>query len=160
MADSTIPLPYPVLSKAHVIGDESLVLLPLNMDNHMGPDFLWAVQGGDAQPFLDKTPTAVWRGSSTGSCYDPTGANYDCPPELSPDNPRRELVMRWGRNVSERVDVGFNQLVQERDKWADVYGPFVKPGVSLQELLKHRWVAPDYKIEAVHVSKSKAHEGL
>lgn len=108
LGDDITPAPYPLLSKARVNGDTNTILMPIEYHRHFNFDFMRLINNIPPIidiPFSEKKPQAVWRGVTTGS------DNWD-PLVGDTENYRRVLVETWGLDVSAKVDVGFNKLLQ------------------------------------------------
>ena len=108
LGDDIAPAAYPLLSKARVNGDTNTILMPIEYHRHFNSEFMQLINQVPPLidiPFSEKVPQAVWRGVTTGS--------YNWNPLVAdPVNYRRVLVETWGADISPKVDVGFNKLLQ------------------------------------------------
>ena len=112
-------------------------VLPLNTPRHfknIGPALK------DPVSFHRKLPIAIWRGSSSSSCWEHfPNISADHTPR-SEECARRNLVSRWSRSTHTAVDVGLTRLVQQATHFAEVYEPMVKEEIPWRDMLKYRYI--------------------
>lgn len=123
--DHTSRLKEPTLVKTRCVGDANGVLLPLNRKRH------W-VYGPHEIALMDiawesKTPTMVWRGTSTGKCR---AEKFDA-------HPRTQLVRRWFGHKDQGIDVAYSEIVQNKESEC---GPYVGGKLSMEVQLQHAFI--------------------
>ena len=131
------PLDVFTLAKSRSIepdSDRTVTLLPLNIGRHF--KFVRKAMDDDLI-FQRKAPVAVWRGVSTSSCWE-----LNTTPNTSQalNCARANLVKRWATSEYNFVDVGLTEIVQipDHEKWK--YHQFLKPRMSLEDLLKFKYL--------------------
>lgn len=97
--------------------NKGVILKCLDLDRHWG---LYYNKPKDI-PFDNKKDVVIWRGVTTG--------------QLSNPGNRFDLVKRW-YNVDPSIDIGFNNIVQEKGE----YKKFMKLGISPQKMLEHKYI--------------------
>jgi len=88
--------------------------------------------------FEHKIPIAVWRGTSTSFCWD-QGPIVDRVRNI-PECARWSLVTRWSSSNVSVIDVGISRVVQLSPKLQQAYAPYVKPALTVDELLKFKYI--------------------
>ena len=115
------------------IRDRTVTVLPVNVGRH----FKWVPRAlNDPWAYQSKLPIALWRGVSTGECWDLDSAfavhDAGCA--------RRNLVLKWSLSESPYVDVGLTALVQTGLSIAVSLRPFLKKPKRVQEMLKYKYL--------------------
>lgn len=113
-------------------GDRTVTLLPVNVGRH----FKWVPLAlRDAVKFDKKLPAALWRGATTGGCWDLDEANTSYPLCA-----RRNLVVKWALSNSSKVNVGVNCLVQVSPLVREKLRPMIKDSMRIKDMLRFKYL--------------------
>jgi hypothetical protein len=114
---------YPTFYKTRLLSrrDDNYVLLDLNHERHWGA--LSEVPMRDI-PFQAKAVKLRWRGVSTGKC------------DAHVENSRMMLCKKWFSSSDARIDVGFNEVVQN----CTAAHEYVKRKMDMKELLEAKYI--------------------
>lgn len=115
--------------------NRTVTLLPLNVGRHF-KHVLTALR--DRVSYEKKLPIAMWRGVTTGLCWD-SPVNEKIPAERS-ECARRNLVVTWAGKGFGNIDVGLTQIVQLSEDMASKYGSLAKREMSIHDMLRYRYI--------------------
>ena len=108
-----------IIAKSRIIGDTNIILL--NMDIHRHWNNIIYVDKYDIS-FNHKKDIIIWRGVSTGS-EDRKGNRFD-------------LVKKYYNYDRNKIDVGFNKIVQGKNSYVN----YIKNTVSVKEQLEYKYI--------------------
>jgi hypothetical protein len=130
---SVVPIPggdytgIPMITKTRSVGCDNFCLIMMNSPRHF--DLIKTVRMHDI-PYNRKRDCIMWRGSSTGyPKYDDNGKQT---------TQRYNLVSRYYMHDKDKINVGFNSLCQHFK--SNEYNKFKKPFVSVQDMLKYKFL--------------------
>ena len=115
--------------------ERTLTLLPVNVGRHFKhvPQAL-----ADELSYDEKLPIAVWRGSTTSSCWElPLDENVS--PQKT-ECSRRNLVTKWVGKEFKNIDVGLSNIVQLSTEVGRKYDSLVKGEMSVRRMLLYRYI--------------------
>lgn len=115
--------------------NRTVTLLPLNVGRHFRnvPAAL-----RDGFTYKKKLPVAIWRGSTTGLCWDlPMGEKMAAE---RTECARRNLVTTWATKGFDNIDIGLTNIVQLSKKIESKYSSLVKKEMSIHDMLQYRYI--------------------
>ena len=115
--------------------NQTVTLLPLNVGRHF-KHVPMALR--DRLSYEEKLPVAVWRGSTTGACWE-LSANEKVDATRK-ECARRNLATVWSGKQSDNIDVGLTKLVQLSRELEKKYAPLMKKEISVQDMLRYRYI--------------------
>jgi len=115
--------------------NRTVTLLPLNTGRHFRnvPAAL-----RDGLTYEKKLPVAIWRGSTTGLCWD-VPLNEKMAADRT-ECARRNLVTTWAKKGFDNIDIGLTNIVQLSKKMESKYSSFVKKEMPIHDILQHRYI--------------------
>ena len=108
-----------IIAKSRIIGDTNTILLNMDIRRHWGN--IINVDRYDI-PFTRKKDIIIWRGVSTGS-EDRKGNRFD-------------LVKKYYNYPLDKIDVGFNKIVQKKNS----YNNYIKNNISIKDQLEYKYI--------------------
>ena len=115
--------------------NRTVTLLPLNVGRHF-KHVPMALR--DRLSYDEKFPVAIWRGSTTGACWElPASVKVDM---TRKECARRNLVAAWSGKQSRNIDVGLTKLVQLSREMENKYTLLMKKEISVQNMLRYRYI--------------------
>jgi hypothetical protein len=115
--------------------NRTVTLLPLNVGRHF-KHVLTALR--DRVSYEKKLPIAMWRGTTTGLCWD-LPLDEKIAAERT-ECARRNLVTTWAKKGFDNIDIGLTNIVQFSKKIASKYSSFVKKEMSIHDMLQYRYI--------------------
>jgi len=92
----------------------------------------------DRLSYEEKLPVAIWRGSTTGACWElPANEKVDA---TRKECARRNLVTAWSGKKPGNIDVGLTKLVQLSREMENRYTLLMKKEISVQDMLRYRYI--------------------
>jgi len=92
----------------------------------------------DRLSYDEKFPVAIWRGSTTGACWElPASVKVDM---TRKECARRNLVAAWSGKQLRNIDVGLTKLVQLSREMENKYTLLMKKEISVQNMLRYRYI--------------------